>query len=427
MFSVENRPPALSTQAGVRQLLFCAVLLATIFPNSAAGEPPEPVPGAKDGSRTARILEARDAGLIEVVARVSGEERIGLTIRNLASQRLQVILPPGMVAVPVAGPPRPLGLGDAGNAPGSFGAFGVERAVAVPVGLAVELSVPAVRLDFGTPGTPEGERLRLIDVADATRNPLARKALRTVAALGTGLGVAQAVAWHAFAGVTFEELARQSTHPLNPDELALARGLFARLGTTEDDRPAPGEAVARERITVQVRGEGALAEEARRLADALEGRRLLGLVAKTADSAPANPNAPALHLEVVLIPGRRSAPTTARVTVRSAPAGGPWRRLAPAADRAAIPFPDFAGPSPAEALDRALAAAFVSARPIRHAPGLTTLRIDNRLPFTVAGVDLSVGDAPVPVPRLGIGPGRHGTAPIQAAKGTVERIELNGL
>jgi len=57
--------------------------------------------------------------------------------------------------------------------------------------------------------------------------------------------------------------------------------------------------------------------------------------------------------------------------------------------------------------------------------------VENRLPFTLANVTIKAGSssgAPAePFKALGIGPARTGQVSIQAASGTIDRIELNGL
>ena len=67
----------------------------------------------------------------------------------------------------------------------------------------------------------------------------------------------------------------------------------------------------------------------------------------------------------------------------------------------------------------------------RRSTGSTTLRIENRLPFTVANLTIKAGNstgAPLlSLSGLGVGPGRSGLTTIPAANGSVDRVELNGL
>jgi len=407
-------------------------MLAGLLAGAIAGprgraEPPEPIPGPDDETRTVNILEARDAGTLGVTARGRGEDKVKLTLRNTSPHRLKVVMPPGLVAAAATGQLQSMGLGAPDNVAGAFGAFDPgdtsvgtprERGVAVPAGKAIDLVLPAVCLNFGLATPTVHDVFRLVDVDDYTADPAARQALRGLATLGTSHGVAQAVAWNAFNGLTFEELARQTVRPFNAPEIALAEGFLAHL----DD----GAAQANGRLTIRVVGEGPLAESARRLDRGVDGRKILGLTARSAP-APAAPIAPALHLGLSLSPSKVDGPAQARLTVRYAPAGGPWRDLGGAPTRLDAWGVEPDGPALAEAVDRAVAAAFVTARPARRTSGLTTLRIDNRLPFTLAHVVVLAGDEPIPFPALGIGPGRRGTASIQAAKGTIDRVELNGL
>ena len=82
-------------------------------------------------------------------------------------------------------------------------------------------------------------------------------------------------------------------------------------------------------------------------------------------------------------------------------------------------------------LDHAIATAFVTVKPARHGVGSTTLKIDNHLPFTLAGVVVkaggSSGQPKVELKGLGVGPARSVLAPIQAPGGAVDHVELNGL
>lgn len=76
--------------------------------------------------------------------------------------------------------------------------------VTVPVGKTIDLTLPAVCLNFGMP-TPTGrDRFELMDVNEFTGDPRARKALRSLATLGTSQGVAQAAMWRVCNDVPFE-------------------------------------------------------------------------------------------------------------------------------------------------------------------------------------------------------------------------------
>ena len=410
----------------------------------AGAETPEPIPGPEEGTRTVNILKARDAGAIAVVARGKGEDRVRISIRNTSGRRLKVVMPPGLVAAAATGQLQSMGLGEAENLGGAFGTFdpgnsysegdGMDladgstrgRGVVVPPGLAVDLVMPGVCLNFGLPTPTPHDVFRLVDVDEYTPQPSARKALRSLARIGTSHGVAQAIAWHVFNGMSFDELAQQQVQTFNAHELALAAGFVDRLGDDGGDLLDPA-ALTRDRITIQVQGEGPLLTVAHRLEDDLDGHRILGLPVRASAPRGESPTAPALHLDILLAPGKVGSPPRARVIVRYAASRGAWSTLGIAPLEVDGAWSNLDGPTLGEAVDRAIAGAFVSARPIRHSVGLTTLRIDNRLPFTLAHVIVQAGTAPVPLPAIGIGPGRHGSASIQAARGTIDRVELNGL
>ena len=82
-------------------------------------------------------------------------------------------------------------------------------------------------------------------------------------------------------------------------------------------------------------------------------------------------------------------------------------------------------------LDRAVSSAFVSAKVAKRSSNSTTLKIENRLPFTLSNVSIKAGNSAgsplVTLTGLGVGPGRSGLATIPAANGSVDRVGLNGL
>ncbi len=419
------------------------ILFAFVAAVPARAEPPEPVPGPDAGTTILDVLEARDTGAIKVEARGDGGDRVRLTIRNRSPRRLLVVFPPGLVASAAAGQVQSMGLGDPANDRVAFGKFPRPappaepfsesasdsdaprgRGVAVPVGKVVVLRVPAVCLDFGAPTPTADASFTLMDVDDYTADPSAREALRTIAAVGTGHGVAQAVAWHTFNGLSFDDLAAQHVYPLNAHEIALAAGLARRLALGVSGAGA-GIDPARDRLFVRVNGEGPLSEAASRLGPLLEGRRLLGLPARV-ESEPEAPLGPALRLGITLAPAD-GGKIGGKVAVRSAASGGRWAFLGNAPLRIDGDADGLDAPALAEAVDRAVAAAFVTVRPVGHSVGVTTLRIDNRLPFTLAHLVVKAGEAPVTLSALGIGPHHHATAPIEAARATVDRVVLNGL
>lgn len=90
------------------------------------------------------------------------------------------------------------------------------------------------------------------------------------------------------------------------------------------------------------------------------------------------------------------------------------------------------GATLARAIDRAVSGAFVSVKPARRTVGSTTLKIENRLPFTISNLVVRAGNssgAPsVPFEAVGVGPAQSALLPIQAATASlVEHVELNGL
>ena len=86
----------------------------------------------------------------------------------------------------------------------------------------------------------------------------------------------------------------------------------------------------------------------------------------------------------------------------------------------------------ARAIDRAVSGAFVSVKPAHRSVGSTTLKVENRLPFTVTGLVVRAGNSSG-APRCrsrrsASGPSRSASLPIQAASASlVEHVELNGL
>ena len=81
--------------------------------------------------------------------------------------------------------------------------------VTVPVGQRVEIAIPAVCLNYGSPTPTPRDKFELMDVDDYSRDPRVRKALRSLATMGTSHGVAQAAMWHLCNGVPFETWDRQ--------------------------------------------------------------------------------------------------------------------------------------------------------------------------------------------------------------------------
>ncbi len=412
-------------------------------------------------TQTVNLLAASRAGDLDVLARGQGQERVRLSVHNRSARRLNVVVPPGLVAASAAGQGRgggggwrgggmqSMGLGSAANREGAFGEFrgtsgpaGLQsiaaaeearaRAIAVPAGETVEITIPAVCLNYGKPTPTARDTFKLMDVEEYSTDPRVRKALRSLATYGTSIGVAQSVMWRVCNDLPFETMYEQSGKVMNTHEVALAeRFVEAMDASTSSDLIDPA-AISNNRIFVQIRGESPLGGEARRLAAQLDGMRLLGLPLQVveSDSIPAV-SAPALLVKVSLT-GSDASETRGSIVVSSCSAADSWLPLGKTAfrDNSAISVLD--GATLAKAVDRAIAGAFVTVKPARRTLGSTTLKIENRLPFTITNVVVragtSAGAPPVPFDGVGVGPARSALLPIQAATASlVERVEINGL
>ncbi len=250
--------------------------------------------------------------------------------------------------------------------------------------------------------------------------------------MGTSHGVAQAVMWHLCNDLTFEQMAEQSGKIINLSEIALAMRFVEALDeSTAPDRLATS-ALVESRILVQVEGQGPLARDAKRLSTQLEGLRVLGLPIKVVDGESLPPcSAPAIGLRVILTDAK-VAETRGRIVVSTLGQGNSWSALGHVAFRENSSISVVDGATLAQAMDRAIAGAFVSVKPARRAVGSTTLKVENRLPFTVSNLVVRAGNssgAPsVPFEAVGVGPSRSALLPIQAASASiVEHVELNGL
>ena len=98
----------------------------------AAADPEPSAPPVEVATETVDLLEASKAGDLDVVARGHGQDQVQLTIRNRSTRRLNVIIPPGLVAASTVGQAarrrrRPrlqsMGLGSVANREGAFGEF----------------------------------------------------------------------------------------------------------------------------------------------------------------------------------------------------------------------------------------------------------------------------------------------------------------
>jgi hypothetical protein len=342
-----------------------------------------------------------------------------------------------------------MGLGVASNRQGAFGDFQGEatvaglrsvppsgeprtRAVAVPIGETIDLVIPAVCLNYGLPSATGRDTLKLMDVDTYTTDPRIRKALRSLATLGTSQGVAQAVMWRLCNDLPFELMAEQTGKVMNLHEIVLASRFVELLDESNSPELIDPASLSESRIFVQVQGEGALAREAVRLDRQLEGLRLLGLPLRRVEteSLP-SATAPALALRVVLTEAK-TGETRGRIVVSSCAEPNSWVPLGKLAFRENSSISVLDGQALSKAIDRAISGAFVTVNPARRSVGSTTLKVENRLPFTIAHLLVragsSAGAPSVPFPAVGVGPGRSMLLPIQAASASlVEHVELNGL
>src|SRR5262249_28041208 len=140
-----------------------------------------------------------------------------------------------------------------------------------------------------------------MDVDSYTPDPRVRKALRTLATVGTSHGVAQSVMWRVCNDMPFEAMVEQSGKLMNLSEIALAARFVEALDDSTSPGPLQPSALTDSRILIQVEGQGTLARDAQRINGQLDGLRVLGLPLKVVDGETMPPcSAPAMALRVVL-------------------------------------------------------------------------------------------------------------------------------
>jgi len=435
-----------------------SIATAQNFPSTSANSEPSSVPVAV-ATETIDLLEGRNAGDLDVVARGHGQDRVRLTIQNRSKRRLNVVVPPGLVAASAVaqgpggaaggGRLQSIGLGSVSNRNGAFGEFretagpaGLQsvalsdespsRAVTVPVGETIELTIPGVCLNYGLPAPTARNTFRLMDVNEYSSNPFVRKALRSLATYGTSHGVAQAVMWRVCNDLSFELMAEQTGKVMNLHEIALAARFVEALEGSAASELVDPTALTQSRVFVQVRGEKDFAAHARRLSGQLEGLRILGMPLQVIESEelPAVA-APALFLNIFLTDSK-TGETNGRVVVSSCSTPDAWLPLGKVAFRDNSSVSVLDGATLTRAVDRAISSAFVTVKPARRTQGSTTLKIENRLPFTVSRLVVkagtSSGSPSVSYEGVGVGPARSALLPIQAATASmVEHVVLNGL
>jgi hypothetical protein len=434
----------------VRALSAAGLLIGSTWGVAAFAEPEEPAPGPEVTSSTVGILEAQREGQVAVRVRGQGSDQIRVAIHNTSPGRLNIVIPPGLVGSITTGqmPGQSIGISPPTNRVGAFGQFRaadgeagfrslsasgdlVPGAVAVPAGKTIDLTLPGVCLNFGLRTPTAADEFELMDVEQYTNDPRVRKALRSLATLGTTQPVAQAAMWRVCNGVPFEVMAAKHSKAMNVHEIALASRFVEALDASGSSELVDPAYLTEARLFVQIQGEGPLAAEAKRLGDELDGLRLMGLPVRVVDAAEVpKASSPAMLLRVTLT-GTAAGETRGRVVAMHSATAGKWQALGKTAFVEGSSASVLDAPALAKALDRAVASQFVSARPIRRAKGNTVLKVENRLPFTLANVMVKAGEssgAPiVTIEGLGVGPARSATAPIQAATGVIERVELNGL
>jgi hypothetical protein len=442
----------------VSGMMFIGASTATAQTKPPAAADTEPSSGPIGvATATVDLLQASKAGYLNVVARGHGQEKVHLSMRNRSARRLNVIVPPGMVAASSvgqggrggAGGMQSMGLGSAANREGAFGDFqgtgGPEglrsvgtideprsREVAVPVGETIELTIPAVCLNYGWPTPTARDTFTLMTVDEYTPDPRVRKALRSMATYGTSLGVAQAVMWRVCNDLPFVSMVEQAGKVMNSHEVALAARFVDALDASSGGDLVDPSAFSSSRIFVQVRGDGALNADARRLAGQLDGLRLLGLPLQVVESEGLpTASAPAIYLNVILTDAKNGE-TRGAIVASTCSAANEWLPLGKVAFRDNSSINVLDGATLSKVIDRAIAGAFVTVKPARRTLGSTTLKVENRLPFTITGLVVragtSSGSPPVSFEGVGVGPARSALLPIQAATASlVERVEINGL
>lgn len=401
---------------------------------------------APPATETVGILDAAKSGDLAVTVRGAGESRVKFTIENKSAKRLNVVIPPGLVAASTAGQAfQSMGLGTPTNNLNSFGAFRTGRndspgfrsipaAAPAPEGLAVspgqtvEMAIPSVCLNFGLPTPTAKNVFRLMDVETYSPDARVRKSLKSLSALGTSQLVAQAAMWHVCNGMTFDQIARQNVVPMNAAELAQAARFVEAVDSSSGDIVDPTY-FQQGRIALRIVGEGPMAKDAKRLVGEIDGVRVMGLPVRVVEDVEAlEARAGTVLLNAVLV-SSKPGQTSARVSVRSATANGQWQNLGTIDLKSGSAVSDLKGEGLADDLGRALARSFVAVSPARRSTGSTTFKVTNKLPMTLSSVTLKAGKAGdiVRMDGMGIGPARSGMASIPAATATVDSVEFNGL
>ncbi|RUL88568.1 hypothetical protein [Tautonia sociabilis] len=433
----------------VRAGAAAGLLFATLGQESRAQEPAELPPGAAMLGETIDILRAQRAGDLAVEARGAGSDTVELRLRNTSAKRLHVILPPGLVASAASGQFQSMGLGTPGNQPEAFGRFdtpgealapgfrsvpvsggSTAASVTVPAGQEVAVRMPAVCLNYGLPDPNPTNRFVLMDISEYSSDARVQKALRSLATYGTGRRVAQVVMWHTCNGLSVAQVERLAPKLANRWELALADRFIEALDASSGTDLVDPAYLTAGRVFVRVQGEGDLAAEANRLAEAIDGSMVFGLPARVvlgADEPVAS--GPALYL-VVSLSSQTDSQTTGRIAVHGLGRDRSWTNGGLAKLVIDAPASSIDGGMLTSAIDRAVATQFVKVRRSAQVEGGTKLVVENGLPMTLAGLTLDAsaeGGAMVPFEAIGIGPLRSAEVVVPAAGARAASLELNGL
>ncbi|MDG3006269.1 hypothetical protein [Paludisphaera mucosa] len=443
---------ALSAAGLVSSLMF----LGSPHAAATSSDDAEPTTAPSDASTTETVglLKAAQAGDLKVSARGQGQDKVRLNIQNTSSKRLNVIVPPGLVASSGVGQGgrggggfQSMGLGMLTNRPGSFGQFqgssaaglrsmpvaGSETsAVTIPAGETLDVSIPAVCLNYGVATPTSRDAFTLMDVDDFTQDVRVRKALRSLALLGTSQGVAQASMWRICNDVPFEEMASRDSKSLNDYEISLASRFVDAVDAGGSEDLVNPALLTEGRVFLRLQAEGAaIQDDASRLGAKLDGLRLLGLpIQVVSGEEPPSANAPALYVKVALSESQ-AGEAVGRLQVGYTLVDDQWRPLGKATfrDRSSAAVLD--AQSLVRLVEQELVATFVTVKPAKRTVNSTTLRVENRLPFTVSGLTVragtSAGSPIVPFDAVGIGPARSALLPIQAGQAQIAGVELNGL
>lgn len=411
---------------------------------------------------TVSILEAEGRGLLGVKLIGDGESTLRVRLSNETPRRLNVVLPPGLVAAATTGQ-QSMGLGGLNLTDGAFGrdrrpslspirdaaglpsmplapadsglrsaaANDILDRIAVPAGQTVEITLPAVCLNYGLPTPKPTHGFRLVAAEDYTNNPRFIKALLSLNRVNVGQKIAQAVMWHVANDIPFERMVSMARDRLNPHEVKQA----ARVGRALDTLPAEAllsqDDLKRAKVHVVVEAKGELAPVAAKLAEDLRGQTLMGLpVEAGVESRLPAADASALLLVIQLAEENGAVKNLVDVRFNHGD-GGPWGSLGKIRLGGLDARDDWSGSRVLKSLEGDLARGHVLAREIRVAKGERVFRIENKLPFTVTRVVARAGDAldapVVTLDELGLSPRRNTAKAVQAPRLIVERVELGGL